>query len=804
MLDLKSSKTPLVKAYSVNSAQSVLQVSFSETGTVAQAPLPVKTVSNYRSYQAPKPIARPVTVSTTSTAPVITNTSYTPPSSTSTPMPGRVQASAAVINGGPTGVFGADAMTPVYGSQREFLYADAMGDYGTDDTYLLSPGLGYRKVIHNQIIGAYFFGDYEKTSLGANFWNLSPGVEWITPQWDVHLNGYIPTSTSQQVGDPVFLNTTGDDSQISFETGTYNQYDQLVSPFAVIGNGLDTEVGYSFDINDDHLRSRAYIGGYYYQAPSNTNVDNITGVTVGFSEPLTKSTSISLFNSYDQVTNYNIGVRLSMTLGGESNIYSNNVETRLFDTVERHIGVIDTGAGNYDQQANENLGKNLEYTNVYFVSENGTGNGTYGNPMALTQSSLDLANSQNADGSRIYIQEGSTYVVDSSSATNTGSSLDDEGDLGLYVHDGQEFYGRSTDYTSAASSGSQPVIEVTDGYNGFIIQEGNNTFSDLSISSSGSTGTGVIAYNNSENGDQILNFNNLTISGFSTGLKVNDNSTGITTININNASFSDNVAEGFQATSAGMIANNNDSGELIINANNSSFNNNSADGVQSTAKGLSVNNAESGKLTVNATNSKFNGNSAQGDQSQAFGLSASNTSGGTLAVNASSDNFNDNSTSGDSGYAYGANILNSGSGNLTLTVSDSSFNGNSATATNALAEGLYLQNDQSGTLTANIERSEFNSNTSDFRAFGLLGYNFGSGTLNINAIESEFSSNAAVDGGAGLAGFNMGAGALNISTLSSQFYNNTANQAYGLYTYNATSVTSVNDSFAGNSTGDTN
>ena len=63
-----------------------------------------------------------------------------------------------------------DGMLPVYGNQRGFAFADFMAAYGNDkNTHLLSPGIGYRQILNNHIVGGYFFGDYNKTNLGTHF-----------------------------------------------------------------------------------------------------------------------------------------------------------------------------------------------------------------------------------------------------------------------------------------------------------------------------------------------------------------------------------------------------------------------------------------------------------------------------------------------------------------------------------------------------------------------------------------------------------------------------------------------------------
>jgi hypothetical protein len=119
---------------------------------------------------------------------------------------------------------GGDGMLPIYGNQQGFAFGDFMADYGNNNTYLLSPGVGYRGIVNNQILGGYFFSDYEKTSLGTNFWVLNPGVEWMSSHWDARVNGYFPTETSKQSGAQDYASNYGNYSAVSFETGTHNQY----------------------------------------------------------------------------------------------------------------------------------------------------------------------------------------------------------------------------------------------------------------------------------------------------------------------------------------------------------------------------------------------------------------------------------------------------------------------------------------------------------------------------------------------------------------------------------------------------
>ncbi len=633
---------------------------------------------------------------------------------------GRVQLSGA----GATynlGTLAGDAMTPLVWSPDQFVFADIMGDYASNATYLISPGGGLRTISSNQIIGAYFFGDYEQTSLGANFWNLSPGIEWITPEWDAHLNGYFPTTTSKIVGTTEYASALGNEDFVTFIPGTHNQYDALMTPYAVIGNGGDVELGYSFDENANHLRSRLYIGGYYYQTPNNTDTQNITGITAGFSQALSANWAVAIFNSYDQVSDYNVGLSLTFVLGGESNLFTHDVHTRLFDPVQRHVGIIGTGAGNYDQEYMQNDGLAVEYDNIYFVSPDGTGDGTYGNPMSLTQSNLDTTYADNPNGARLYLQGGTAavYNIDSSSATSG---------LGLYVHDGEDFYGRSPDYQTTASNDEQPTIVVdgSNNYNGFITQGGENTFSDLTLySSSPGNGAGITSSNNTSEAE-TLNIYNTTISQFNTAVYANNTSNGTYTVNAINAHFDNNTQSGSGAAAYGMNLLNTGTGDFIINANASSFDNNTSTGNTNQAAGLSIYNASSGSVTANLVNSTFNNNAAIGSNYPiAAGFYSYNNGDGVLTVNALNSQFNANSASD---QAFGLDAINISSGTTIVNARDSQFNTNSA---DALSAGLAAGNYGSGLMTINNYRSTFYPSTSD-NSYRIYTYNAGTGTININ------------------------------------------------------------------------
>ena len=633
---------------------------------------------------------------------------------------GRVQFSAAQSS---FTTLGADGMLPLLGDNHQFVYGDLMGDYSTDDTYLMSPGLGYRAIVNNQIWGGYVFDDYERTSLGENFWVISPGVEWMNASWDAHVNGYFPIESQQQNGATDWADNYGD-YQYGVPYG--NSFDDArLTPYAVIGNGVDTEVGYSFD-QGDHLRSRVFLGGYYYHPQDAYDVDNISGATAGFTKAVTKNVTVSLLNSYDNVNRYTFGINLAVSFGGDSNEYSGNVEDRMLDPVERHIGIIDTGAGTYDQQSYQVTGFGTEHDNVGYVSPNGTGVGTYEDPAPLTQSSLDAFNVQFSDGALIFVQGGS----------NSDYTLD--GALSLYS--GQYIYGRTASYTAPAASDEQPQITAADESDAFYIgtftTNNVNTISDVSIygnNAQGYAGINIL-------GSGVVTVSNVNISDFnatlgSAGVYAVNNTDQMLTLDISNSTFNYN-GQGIYAENAG-------NGDLVVNV------------VSSTANYVTNN----GLTFLNNTNSGATGNA-------------------TLTVN-DSQFLNTGITSGNDGIF----ITNGSNGTLSATIENSVFSGNRSNGLEIYNNANESQGEGSGTgageVTVTVESSTFSNNGHDPDGLGsgISIVNYGPSTTNVSVSDSTLSNNGKYGLSVNNAETSDANSIMNVNVANSSFVNNDAGYA---------------------------
>lgn len=349
------------------------------------------------------------------------------------------------------GIFNADGLIPVYGNWDGFVYGDVNARYSTDKTGLLAPGLGFRYVVHNSMYGAYVFADAARTNPKANFWVINPGVEWASPHWDVHVNGYIPTKRSKQLEVPDFYSNYGDYSHLSFSG--HSQYDALGALSVAIGQGLDAEVGYSLPIYE--YRSRAFLGGYYFSMPQDFKA--VQGVAGGIQLPLNANADLILTDSYDKLRRHEFALSVRFTLGNKNN-YSDDVHTRLLEGTERHVGMWSTGAGVISQQALHATGQSAIYKdNIWFFKPNAGASAepaslescTFEHPCShFDQQTIDAINQASANAN-FYLTPG-TYAIAPLTSQDAAEMF--------RLNQGQSIYGRSSDYQTPATANDRAVL----------------------------------------------------------------------------------------------------------------------------------------------------------------------------------------------------------------------------------------------------------------------------------------------------------------------------------------------------------
>ncbi|CEK10689.1 inverse autotransporter beta domain-containing protein [Legionella hackeliae] len=354
-----------------------------------------------------------------------------------------------------------DGMLPVFGSQDGIFYVDGLGKGGSDDGYLWSAGGGFRGIQNNSFLwGAYAFGDYNRTSRGQHFTVVNPGVEAMTNYWDVHVNGYFPTSKQKSEG--LFLGTQlGTTQYISF-TG-HSQFDSIVNVVEEVGNGVDGEVGLTLP----QLRYLRLFGGGYHFAPQ--HVSDINGVVGGVEVPINNNLTVSVRDSYDRVQKNTALFTVRFTLGGINKGEQPNIHDRLLDPIPRHLGTWDTGSGIPSQQAYINTGvRVLTRDNIWFFSGSGAsfaaasgfGNCTFENPClssSFNQATLDSINTISPNAN-LYLGPGNYNNLGGASFVHSNAMA-----TSLLTINGQSLYGRNIDFTASQPQILQGSLLITGG-----------------------------------------------------------------------------------------------------------------------------------------------------------------------------------------------------------------------------------------------------------------------------------------------------------------------------------------------------
>ena len=224
----------------------------------------------------------------------------------------------------------ADVLVPVFGYATQFTYVDPQFIYHNNDGdfYTGSVGVGERWLTSSAgILGAYVFGDYNRTAQGNEFWFVSPGVEHLGVNFDFSANLYIPVSNQKVNTGTEFADEAGDFNDITFSG--HNQYDQLVNGFESTGWGGDAELGYRIPIP---LNPKVYLGGYYF---AQDDADSIKGVTFRAEIPVNQYIAVLASEAYDNVEHNTVKAGVTIWFGGRQTSYNFNgdLATRMVDPI---------------------------------------------------------------------------------------------------------------------------------------------------------------------------------------------------------------------------------------------------------------------------------------------------------------------------------------------------------------------------------------------------------------------------------------------------------------------------------------
>lgn len=360
------------------------------------------------------------------------------------------------------GIGSGDLLVPLYGNRAQILYLDTQNNYGTDQSWMGSLGLGFRSTINNQLWGIYLFGDHDNDGDGGHFWVVNPGLEVMSNHWDAHVNAYFPTNNKKQLTDLTFGNQLGIYNFLRFQQ--HSEFDHLFAQYSIVGNGVDGEIGYSIPMLGN--RARAYLGGYHYLPKE---ITDINGIQAGLEVPVNQYFSVKADASHDNVFGYLGRLSLRLELGGIKQLRNYTVQQRILDPVLRHEGTLATASGIISQKKLLNTGREgLVYDNIWFftpgtstLSNVTAADCTYEHPCAGINTNVINSINGIRQNAWLFLAPG-TYA---NSTLGTGYSL----------NVGQSIFGRTMNYVQPAQGDQRALLNDT------LFLNGSNLVANLQV-----------------------------------------------------------------------------------------------------------------------------------------------------------------------------------------------------------------------------------------------------------------------------------------------------------------------------------
>ncbi|MFW2535367.1 hypothetical protein [Legionella sp. 28fT52] len=575
-------------------------------------------------------------------------------------------------------------MIPLMGNSNQNFFVDLTGKYGNDDAGLLSVGLGNRTIARdNLILGAYLFGDYNKTQNSNYFKVINPGIEGMSNEWDAHLNGYFPIGKKSKTM-AVYTGTQAGIRNTMFFSG-HSQYDKLFDLVEDVGAGTDFEIGRTFfSLN----RARLFAGGYYFSPKYNSAIKGVEG---GIEMPLKhRDMQVGIRDSYDNINHNTIALTLRITFGGLPQTQTGDIHERMLDLIPRHLGSLRSGDGIPSQESVVYTGRTaLIQDNIWFFNADGTPSTvegfqscTFEHPcIGLAQTQIDKINTLSA-GANFYLSSG-TY-----NNPLVGS--------GFNFYNGQNVFGRTSDFSQLAIGNNRPLINDT------LIFNGNTNIYNLRIQGQSieilETGGMLIPFQvgvlTAPTSMGVINIYNSDINQSSTTNNVMSvaNNSNVSFLNIYNTNMTSDVSNSPGSLSIGV--GNLRSGGLNIYA--SSITTSNTDTVNNGSLAFGIVNNEVGLVTI--SNTSITANLMHGNLLAGI-LNNSTVGGGngTIMVTGSTITANGNDVNLVGGVFNQANNVEGDSANFDIlhsTIAVTSNNNGGGTAAGILTSG-------NGTLTLN-------------------------------------------------------------------------------------------------------
>jgi hypothetical protein len=374
------------------------------------------------------------------------------------------------------GAFSVDGMIPVFGDETGHFYADVQATGGTNAgtagssarlkvatstlQAVSSLGLGYRWMQGDfGAFGSYVFGEYFYNP-GIDFFVVSPGLEFLSYNWDVHINGYFPVGHQSWIDTDWASHFGMSNPQFSGHTMIEDQLMRYLSP----SHGGDFK--FNVRMTNDW---RASLGGYYFSSKDEFSATpSIKGVATGLTYWINNYCNLTLNYSYDNFYHNLIAVGVGFRVGGTSNPLD-DVELlaqRMVDPVERHVFSLGRGVVLPLQAQFKKVGRGVSQDNIFFFNQSVSDTTpvtqmeqcTYEHPCGPQQFNQDTVDAIDKfrDQAQLYFN-GGTYFAEGSGPGNR-----------LHLYPNQTISSRSADYRFPSDLTQRTVFQ-----GGFALEEGD-------------------------------------------------------------------------------------------------------------------------------------------------------------------------------------------------------------------------------------------------------------------------------------------------------------------------------------------
>lgn len=199
-------------------------------------------------------------------------------------------------------------IVPVHQDGNSLWYVDGRQTINSDCCNLVtSLGGGYRKIINNSyILGGYGFVDYEHSGYGNNFYQGNLGGEYLSPTWQVRVNGYMPITDRNEPtdnGPPIHS-----DDQPPIYPGSIALVEYPYLEHAEAGG--DLEVGSALPFAPSFV---PFVGYYHFGFDQDTYID---GGRAGLQYTYNRWITLFAGDQYDNLHKNTALLGASVMLGG--------------------------------------------------------------------------------------------------------------------------------------------------------------------------------------------------------------------------------------------------------------------------------------------------------------------------------------------------------------------------------------------------------------------------------------------------------------------------------------------------------